>query len=104
MLGLSFKSGSDDLRSSPSVKLVELLKGLGSTVQIHDPHVKSTLSVSEALNSADIVIVATNHKEFKENIVEINQSGANIIYDVWSMFDDINFPEMKYFRFGRGFN
>ena len=104
VLGLSFKSGSDDLRSSPSVKLVELLKGLGSTVQIHDPHVKSTLSLSEALNSADIVIVATNHKEFKENIVEINQSGANIIYDVWSMFDDINFPEMKYFRFGRGFN
>ena len=104
VLGLSFKSGSDDLRSSPSVKLVELLKGLGATVQIHDPNVKNTLSLSEALNSTDIVIVATNHKEFKENITEINQSTANIIYDVWSMFDDINFPEKKYFRFGRGFN
>ena len=104
VLGLSFKSGSDDLRSSPSVKLVELLKGLGATVQIHDPHVKNTLSLSEALKTTDIVIVATNHKEFKENIVEINQCGANIIYDVWSMFDDIDFPEMKYFRFGRGFN
>jgi UDP-N-acetyl-D-mannosaminuronic acid dehydrogenase len=104
VLGLSFKSGSDDLRSSPSVKLVELLKGLGATVQTHDPHVKNTLSLSEALNTTDIVIVATNHKEFKENIVEINQCSANIIYDVWSMFDDIDFPEMKYFRFGRGFN
>jgi UDP-N-acetyl-D-mannosaminuronic acid dehydrogenase len=104
VLGLSFKSGSDDLRSSPSVKLVELLKGLGARVQVHDPHVKNTLSLFEALNTTDIVIVATNHKEFKENIVKINQCGANIIYDVWSMFDDIDFPEMKYFRFGRGFN
>ena len=103
VLGLSFKAGSDDLRSSPSVKLVELLKGLGASVQVHDPHVKTTLSLSDSLNSSDIVIIATNHKEFKDIKSEINQSGANIIYDVWSMYDDADFPKMNYYRFGRGF-
>lgn len=104
VLGLSFKAGSDDLRSSPSVKLVELLKGLGATVQVHDPHVKTTLSLSDALNSVDIVIIATNHKDFKEKTNEINRSGTKIVYDVWSMFDDEDFPDRKYFRFGRGFS
>lgn len=104
VLGLSFKAGSDDLRSSPSVKLVELLKGLGAKVQVHDPHVKTTLSLSDSLNSVDIVIIATNHKEFKDKANEINQSGAKIVYDIWSMFDDKDFPSTKYFRFGRGFS
>ena len=104
VLGLSFKAGSDDLRSSPSVKLVELLKGLGALVQVHDPHVKTSLSLTDSLDSADIVIIATNHKEFKEKVNEINQSGAKMVYDVWSMFDDKDFPGMKYYRFGRGFS
>lgn len=103
VLGLSFKAGSDDLRSSPSVKLVEILKASGASVQVHDPNVKTTLSLSESLNSSEIIIVATNHKEFKEIVPEINQSGAKFLYDVWSMFNDKDFPKMKYFRFGRGF-
>jgi len=103
ILGLAFKAGSDDIRSSPSVKLEELLKGLGACVQVHDPHIKTTLSLSDSLNSSDIVIIATNHKEFKDIKSEINQSGAKIIYDVWSMYDDNDFPKMKYYRFGRGF-
>ena len=103
VLGLSFKAGSDDLRSSPSVKLVELLKGLGASVQIHDPHIKTTLSLSDSLSSSDIIIIATNHKEFKDIKSEINQSGAKIIYDVWSIYDDADFPKMNYYRFGRGF-
>ena len=101
VLGLSFKSGSDDLRSSPSIKLVELLKGLGAQVQIHDPHVKDTLSLHAALNSAEIIIISTNHQEFQGIISDINQSGSKIVYDVWSLFDDDDFPGMKYYRFGR---
>ena len=55
-------------------------------------------------NSAEIIIIATNHHEFKEIISDINQSGSKIVYDVWSMFDDNDFPKMKYYRFGRGFS
>jgi len=102
VLGLSFKANSDDLRSSPSVKLVEILKSTGANVVVHDPHVKSTFSLDEALNSADIVIIATNHNEFKEIDNTILKNGCKLVYDVWAMYDETKFPGIKYMRFGRG--
>lgn len=103
VLGLSFKGGSDDLRNSPSVKLVEILKITGAKVSVHDPYVKETLPLSEVLQSPEIIIVATNHKSFREIIPDINNSSAKIIYDVWSMYKKEDFPRLKYFRFGEGF-
>ncbi|MHB8545756.1 MAG: nucleotide sugar dehydrogenase [Nitrosotalea sp.] len=103
VLGLSFKSGSDDLRNSPSVKLVEILKDTGAQVLVHDPYVKDTLSLMDVLESPDIVIIATNHKDFKKIAPEISKSGAKMIFDVWSMFKRDDFSkEQKYLRFGEG--
>jgi len=104
VLGLSFKAGSDDIRNSPSVKLVEILKDTGAQVSVHDPYVKGTLSLSDVLKSQDIVIIATNHKDFREIVPYIKKSGVKIIYDVWSMFKNEDFKDMKYFRFGEGLN
>jgi|LWDU01.1.fsa_nt_gi UDP-N-acetyl-D-mannosaminuronic acid dehydrogenase len=101
VLGLSFKSGSDDLRNSPSIKLTEILKSVGANILIHDPYVKSTSSLDESLKEADIVIIATNHKEFKDIKDKINNSNAKIIYDVWSMYQESDFPHSKYLRFGK---
>jgi len=101
VLGLSFKSGSDDLRNSPSVKLTKILKSAGANILIHDPYVKSTSSLDESLKESDIVIIATNHKEFKDIKDKINNSNAKIIYDVWSMYQESDFPHSKYLRFGK---
>lgn len=40
VVGLAFKPGTDDLRESPIVTLVETLLGKGCTVQIFDPNVR----------------------------------------------------------------
>jgi len=102
VLGLAFKGGSDDVRNSPSVKLVKILESVGAKVTIHDPHVQDTLPISEALNSPEIVIIATNHKEFTTIAKDIRNSGCKLVYDVWSMFKESDFPNMMYKRFGKG--
>jgi len=101
ILGLSFKANSDDLRNSPSVKLVKILESVGAIVKVHDPFVKDTLLLSDALQSCEVVIVATNHSKFKDMTEEINNSGCKIIYDVWGIFNENDFNGPKYFRFGR---
>ena len=102
ILGISFKSNSDDLRNSPSVKLVELLKAGGSIVKIHDPFVKDTLSLNEVLESSDIIILATNHSKFKDIKKEIQNAGPKLVYDVWSLYDKDDFSSSKYLKLGMG--
>ena len=69
VLGLAYKANVDDTRESPSLKIIELLKKKGAGVVVYDPYVpqQSTVkTLDEALSSADVIIIATNHNEFKE--------------------------------------
>jgi UDP-N-acetyl-D-mannosaminuronic acid dehydrogenase len=65
VLGLAFKSDTDDERDSLSYKLIRLLERELADVAIHDPHVPTpTQSLGDAVLDADAVVVATNHREF----------------------------------------
>lgn len=66
VLGLAFKSDTDDERDSLAHKLVRLLERELADVAIHDPHVITpTQSFDEAVLDADAVVIAANHSEFK---------------------------------------
>src|SRR3954462_7132868 len=65
VLGLAFKSDTDDERDSLSTKLIRLLERELADVSVHDPVVPTpTSSFEEAVTRADVVIVATNHSEY----------------------------------------
>jgi len=71
-------------------------------VKVHDPFVKETLPISDVLSSCDIVILATNHKEFKNLVPDIRKSGCTLVYDVWSVFNKKDFEGINYIKLGYG--
>ena len=74
--GLTFKSGTDDLRDSPAIAIIERLMKLGARVQAYDPTVNvirpgipNDLVIAgssiEATSHADVLAVLTEWDEFK---------------------------------------
>jgi UDP-N-acetyl-D-mannosaminuronic acid dehydrogenase len=65
VLGLTFKRDTDDERDSLSPKLIRLLERELADVAICDPHSHHpTQPLPEAVQDADVVVVATNHSAF----------------------------------------
>lgn len=84
VLGLSFKPGSDDVRESPSARVVRALLDRGvSRVVAYDPMANEAFaeahrlpleyatSVAEVAASADVVAVLTAWPEFRERLAEL---------------------------------
>jgi UDP-N-acetyl-D-mannosaminuronic acid dehydrogenase len=66
VLGLTFKRDTDDERDSLAPKLIRLLERELADVAVCDPHAHSpTQPLEQAVQDADVVIVATNHAEFE---------------------------------------
>jgi UDP-N-acetyl-D-glucosamine dehydrogenase len=68
LLGVSYKPGVGDIRESPALKIIELLKGLGADVSYHDPHVASlnefalqSTSLENAVSETDLTLIVTTH-------------------------------------------
>jgi len=102
ILGLSFKVGTDDLRESPSVALIEVLIGKGFQVQIYDPdvmlarlfgankrfidqeipHISCLMSsdLPAVIQQSDVIVVSKASPEFSAALAE--HAGGKLVYDL----------------------
>ena len=102
MLGLSFKSATDDLRESPQVQLVKQLLGEGREIQIWDdnvslgrligsnrayieqviPHIGSLLKpdLEEVLRAAEVIIIGT--RDLTRDVLQNSIHHDQIIIDL----------------------
>tara|TARA_B100000212_G_scaffold43244_1_gene27899 strand:+ start:3659 stop:4975 length:1317 start_codon:yes stop_codon:yes gene_type:complete len=83
ILGISYKKNIDDMRESPSVILMELIKKKGGDLSFCDPYFKSFPKMREhsfnllcidinehSLPKFDAVILATDHDSFDYKLIE----------------------------------
>ncbi len=89
VLGLTFKRNTDDERDSLAPKLIRLLERELADVAVCDPHAPSpTQPLEQAVQDADVVVVATNHSEFegRDTLGEILRRASRdcLLVDPWN--------------------
>jgi len=92
ILGVAYKKDVDDLRESPSLKIMQLLLARGAQLDYNDPyfptlhrmrhydysHMRSVELTPQALAGYDAVVIATDHSAYKyQDIVD----GAPLVVD-----------------------
>ncbi|UJF32096.1 UDP-glucose dehydrogenase family protein [Paenibacillus hexagrammi] len=116
VLGLAFKAGTDDLRESPVVKLLERLIGKGYSIKIYDqnvltsqlvgankqyiestvPHLANLLtpSLEELLAFSDVIVVTQKNEEYRKLAEEALTS--KIVVDLVRILDKL--PETDRYK------
>jgi UDP-N-acetyl-D-glucosamine dehydrogenase len=96
VLGIAYKKDVEDMRESPSVEIMEILREKGAQVNYSDPHVpvfprmrehffdlSSVPLTPESLASYDVVLLTTNHTAFDYSMI---RQHANLIVDTRGVY------------------
>src|SRR3954449_11833510 len=76
LLGVSYKAGVGDIRESPALKIIQLLRKRGAEVRYHDPHVPElpehdlrNAALDDALEGVDLAVIVTAHPSVDHGLV-----------------------------------
>lgn len=101
LLGIAFKEGTDDLRDSPAITIINELLKRNANITAWDPKVSNyrvvtiVSSIEEALNNADCAIITTNYKEITslDWKVSVANMKTPVIIDGRNILKDTSLPD-----------
>lgn len=104
VLGLAFKPGTDDIRKSPAIPIIQELKEKGAEVKAYDPEAMDNMrekhqpdityceTRQEAMEDADAALLVTDWPEFDEiTLKELREMNEPIILE--GMRADYDLPD-----------
>ena len=84
LLGMAFKAGSDDPRSSLSYKVKKLLAFRAKDVLTTDPYITddpALVPLDEVISRSDILILCTPHEVYRDLMFR-----DKIVVDIWNFW------------------
>lgn len=97
ILGVAYKKDVDDLRESPALEIMNILRSKGAKVTYTDPYIqeinyqklsiKSKPLSKEVLSKVDCAVIVTDHSNFDYNLVV---SGSKLIVDTRNALKNIH--------------
>lgn len=103
VLGLAFKAGTDDVRSSPAISVVKHLISEGAQVTAYDPKaiqnakralgpaIKYAKTAQEVLSSCDATVILTEWEEFKK--LDYSKMKGMYLFDTRRIVSKNNLPK-----------
>jgi UDPglucose 6-dehydrogenase len=117
VLGLAFKGGTDDVRNSPAIKVIQTLRSEGARITAFDPaanerareimgdDVAYVADPYQALPGADALLILTDWKEFQSlDLTRVRESLASpVVVDGRNLFsrEQMTQARLNYFSIGR---
>lgn len=116
LLGVAFKAGTDDLRSSPALSIFESLRSRGASVQAYDPVVSGDVaqraglngcyrsSIESALRDADAAVITTTESAFRSADWARLAAAMRtpVVIDGRNLLHDVRLPDaVRYYSIGR---
>lgn len=105
VLGVAYKPDIDDLRESPALDVIGLLKQKGARVSYHDPYIphldhegwrlESAPDLLTAAREADCVVIVTDHSSYDYPAI---QDAAKLIVDTRNALGSAGRADPKVFR------
>ncbi len=102
ILGVSYKPNINDMRESPALDIIHLLREKGAIVSYNDPYVPeieiegvqmfSEKELSTFLEKADLVAIITNHDKFDYKMI---LEKSQLIFDARNAMKDVAKNDLK---------